>query len=214
MVLSGARNFILIIVAFLAVLLAYNALSYINFDPHYGFLRLKQEAIATGWYLPGYYSHVLIGGLILLIGLFQLLPASRRKLPKLHRYLGYVYVIGILFFAAPGGLLMSFFIDRGPFVLASFVLQAALWFYFTAMAFDRIRKRDIIAHRAWMFRSYALTFAAITLRVYIFLTSWSFDLSQPEAYAVLAWLSWLPNLIVVEVFIQRTANPKSTIISR
>lgn len=203
MVLSVARNIGVFVVVLLAVALAYNALSYINFDPHYGFLRLKQAAIATGWYLPGYYSHVLLGGLILVIGLFQVIPVSRRKFPRLHRYLGYIYVIGILAFAAPGGLLMSFFIDRGPFVLASFVLQATLWFYFTAMAFDRIRKRDIIAHRAFMWRSYALTFAAITLRVYIFLTSWSFDLSQPEAYAVLAWLSWVPNLIVVEVFIRR-----------
>lgn len=203
MVLSIARNIGVFVVVLLAVALAYNALSYINFDPHYGFLRLKQAAIATGWYLPGYYSHVLLGGLILVIGLFQVIPVSRRKFPRLHRYLGYIYVIGILAFAAPGGLLMSFFIDRGPFVLASFVLQATLWFYFTAMAFDRIRKRDIIAHRAFMWRSYALTFAAITLRVYIFLTSWSFDLSQPEAYAVLAWLSWVPNLIVVEVFIRR-----------
>ncbi|MGC1241041.1 MAG: DUF2306 domain-containing protein [Chryseosolibacter sp.] len=202
MVLSFARSIVLAVVAFLAVILAYNALSYINFDPHYGFLRLKQEAIATGWYLPGYYSHVLLGGLILVIGFFQLLPVSRRKLPGLHRYLGYVYVMGILFFAAPGGLVMSFFINRGPFVLASFIVQAALWFYFTAMAFDRVRKRDITAHRRWMWRSYALTFAAVTLRIYIYLTSWTFDLGLPEAYAVLSWLSWVPNLMAVEVYLR------------
>ena len=202
MVLSLARNIVLFVVAFLAVTLACNALSYINFDPDYGFLRLKQAAVATGWYLPGYYSHVLFGGMILVIGLFQLLPVSRRKLPKLHRYLGYVYVVGILVFAAPGGLLMSFFIDRGPFVLASFVLQAILWFYFTAMALERILKRDVEAHRAWMWRSYALTFAAITLRVYIFMTSWTLNLAQPEAYAVLAWLSWVPNLMVVEIVLR------------
>src|SRR5690349_2236351 len=112
MTLSLVRNLALVVIALLALLLAYNALTYINFDPHYGFLRLKQDAIATGWYLPGYYSHVLLGGLILLIGFFQLLPVSRRKFRRLHRMLGYVYVIGILLFAAPGGLLMSFFINR------------------------------------------------------------------------------------------------------
>ena len=85
----------------------------------------------------------------------------------------------------------------------SFIVQATLWFYFTAMAFDRIKKRDITAHRQWMWRSYALTFAAVTLRVYIYLTSWTFDLGQPEAYATLAWLSWVPNLIVVEVYLRR-----------
>jgi hypothetical protein len=110
--------------------------------------------------------------------------------------------MGILFFAAPGGLVMSFFIGRGPLVLASFVLQTVLWFYFTALAFDRIRRKDVIAHKQWMWRSYALTFAAITLRVYIFFTSWNYDLNQPVAYATLAWLSWVPNLIAVELFLQ------------
>jgi uncharacterized membrane protein len=202
MILSAAKNIGLFVIGVLAITLAYNALTYLNFDPHYGFLKLKQQAIATGIYLPGYYSHVLIGGLILVIGLFQLHPASMRKFRRLHRFFGYIYVMGILFFAAPGGLLMSFFIHRGPMVQASFIVQATLWFYFTAMAFDRIRKGDVTAHRQWMWRSYALTFAAITLRVCIYFTSWSVDLSQPEAYATLAWLSWVPNLIVIECFLR------------
>ena len=210
MALSLLRNIVLTVVFCLAAALAYNALTYINFDPHYGFLRLKQEAIATGWYLPGYYSHVLLGGLILVIGLFQLLPFSRRKLPKLHRYFGYLYVVGILCFAAPGGLLMAFFIDRGYFVLGSFVLQATLWFFFTLMAFERIRNRDIIAHRQWMWRSYALTFAAVTLRIYIYLVSWKFDLAEPEAYGILAWLSWVPNLILVEIYLRRSQRKAPT----
>lgn len=200
--LSFSKNVALFLVLFLAVALSINALSYLNFETTYGFLRLKQKAIATGIYLPFYYSHVLIAALILLIGIFQLHPASRDKFPAIHRYLGYFYVMGILFFAAPGGLVMSMFIDRGPMVLASFVSQTLLWFYFTAMAFDRIRKRDVVAHKEWMWRSYALTFAAITLRIYIFFTSWTFDLSQPAAYATLAWLSWVPNLLIVEFFLR------------
>lgn len=200
--LSFSRKAFYFFVVTLAVLLAANALSYINFDPQYGFLKLKQNAIATGWYLPFYYSHVLAGGLILVIGLFQLHPVSLRKFRKLHRLSGYVYVMGILFFAAPGGLVMSLFIGRGPLVLSSFIVQDVLWFYFTAQAFERIRKRDIDAHRRFMYRSFALTFAAITLRVYIFFVSWSYDLSQPVAYATLAWLSWVPNLLAMEIYLR------------
>ena len=196
------KNLGLVLVVLLAGSLAFNAWSYGNFDPQYGFLRLKEKAIATGWYLPFYYSHVLVAGLILLVGLFQLHPSSRRRFVKAHRYLGYFYVGGILFFAAPGGLVMSFFINRGPCVLASFLLQTIFWFFFTAMAFDRIRKRDIDAHKQWMWRSYALTFAAVTLRVYIFFSSYRYNLSQPSAYATLAWLSWVPNLLIVEGFLR------------
>jgi hypothetical protein len=200
---SGFFTSVLLVVATtLTLLLAFNALSYINFDPQYGFLKLKQKAIATGWYLPFYYSHVLVAGGILVAGIFQLHPISRKKFPRVHRWLGYYYVMGILFFAAPGGLVMSFFIDRGPAVLVSFLVQTALWFYCTGMAFNLIRKKDIDGHRAWMWRSYALTFAAVTLRVYIFFTSWSINLAEPGAYALLAWLSWVPNLIVAELYIQ------------
>src|SRR5689334_21011140 len=94
------RMIFTIIAGILAIALAGNALTYFNFDPQYSFLRLKQEAIATGWYLPAYYSHVLISGIILVVGLFQLHPKSNTKFRKTHRVLGYVYVMGILFFAA------------------------------------------------------------------------------------------------------------------
>lgn len=205
-VVGFARKVTYAIVILLVVSLATNALTYINFDSNYGFLKLKQNAIATGWYLPFYYSHVLIAGLILVVGLFQLHPISRARYRDAHRMLGYFYVMGILFFAAPGGLIMSLFINRGPWVLASFLLQTVLWFFFTFMAFKRILHKDIVAHKQWMWRSYALTFAAVTLRIYIFLFSWSFDMSQPESYATLAWLSWVPNLLVVEFMNKKEWN--------
>ena len=198
-----AKGSLWFIIFLLAVLLAVNALSYANFDTHYGFLKLKQQAIASGWYLPAYYSHVLISGLILVAGFFQLFPASSSRFRRVHRMLGYFYVMGILFFAAPGALGMSLFIGRGPWVLSSFVLQGVLWFWFTAVAFREIRKKNIAAHKRWMWRSYALTFAAITLRVYIFIISRDVDLSQPEMYAALAWGSWVPNLVFVEMFVIR-----------
>jgi len=200
------RNFILVFVFLLVASLCWNALSYGNFDQNFGFLRLKQQAIETGLYLPAYYSHVLIGGLILVIGFFQLLPMSL-KFRQLHRMLGAGYVFGILFFSAPGGLVMAFFIDRGPLTLLSFVAQCTLWFWCTAMAYRAVRNKNIAEHQAWMWRSYALTFAAVTLRLYIFMVSSSFDLSQPSAYALLAWLSWVPNLLLVEIWIRRFRRP-------
>lgn len=198
------KGLLWVLAFFLTMLLAGNALTYLNFDPTYSFLRLKQAAIATGWYLPAYYAHVLVGGVILVAGLFQLHPKSNQKFKRTHRFLGYVYVMGILFFAAPGGLVMSLFIQRGPWVLTSFLLQASLWFAFTALAFNRIRKKDIAGHRRWMIRSYALTFAAVTLRLYVLISSFHYSLNVPEAYATIAWLSWVPNLLIAELVIHQT----------
>ena len=200
----GAFYFMLLL---MAVPLSINALSYLNLDSDYGFLRIKSDAISTGWYLPAYYAHVLVGAVILLVGFFQIHPTFGLRWRNTHRMLGKVYVGGILFLSAPGGLVMSLFINRGPIVQASFVLQCTLWFIFTWIAYIRIRQRDIHSHRQWILRSFALTLAAITLRIYVFLGSWSFDLAQPTAYATIAWLSWVPNLLVCEWYLRVSNRP-------
>ncbi|MEP2668673.1 MAG: DUF2306 domain-containing protein [Cyclobacteriaceae bacterium] len=190
------------IIFLLIVTLSINAFSYLNFNFTYGFLRLKQEAIQTGWYLPAYYSHIIIAGFILLIGFFQLNTKISLREKWLHRFLGKCYAYGIFLFAAPGGIIMSFFINRGTLVLLSFLIQSILWVVFTAYAIKAIKNGDIIIHKKWMWRSYALTFAAVTLRLYAFATSWSVDLTHPTAYAIIAWLSWTLNLIFVELYLR------------
>lgn len=198
---TATRWLLGILVVLLVVSLSWNAFTYFNFNSSYGFLRLKQAAIASGWYLPAYYSHVLAAGLILILGLFQLNTKLSLRWKELHRFLGKCYAYGILFFAAPGGLVMSFFINRGPWVFTSFILQCLCWFLFTAIAVKNIQRGKINEHRDWMWRSYALTFAAVTLRLYVFLFTSSYDLSAPEAYGVIAWASWTLNLVAVELYL-------------
>lgn len=198
--MNGIKKTVYVVLLLLALPLAFNALSYIHFNTAYGFLKLKTQAISTGWYLPAYYAHVLLAALILLIGFFQLLPVNGGR-RNWHRLLGKLYVGGILFLSAPGALIMSFFIQRGPWVLASFVLQCTLWIVFTWLAYRRIREGNREEHRQWMLRSFSLTLAAITLRVYVFAASWSFDLYQPVAYAAIAWLSWGLNLLICEWYL-------------
>jgi len=186
-----------------AVALAGNTLYYINFDSSFGFLRHKQNAVATGWYLPAFYAHIFAGALVLIAGFFQFQNKLRKRFPATHRLTGYMYVIGILAFAAPGGMVMAMFIGRGPVVLSSFVLQCTLWIVFTVLALLSARQRNFRMHEQWMIRSFALTLAAITLRMYIFGASWFYDLSAPAVYGVFAWLSWVPNLILGEIIIRR-----------
>ena len=49
-----------------------------------------------------------------------------------------------------------------------------------------------------MIRNFALTFAAVTLRAYLGLSQAVFGLSFEAFYPVVAWLCWVPNLIVAE----------------
>ncbi len=192
-----------------AAALAANTLFYLNLDSSFGFLRHKQNAVATGWYLPAFYAHIFAGALVLLAGFFQFQEKLRKKWPTTHRLTGYVYVTGILAFAAPGGMVMAMFIGRGAVVLSSFVLQCTLWIVFTTLAVLSARRREFRGHEQWMIRSFALTLAAITLRLYIFGASWFFDLSTPAVYGVFAWLSWVPNLILGEIIIRRKITSRA-----
>jgi len=62
----------------------------------------------------------------------------------------------------------------------------------------------VLAHQRWMIRSLALTFAAVTLRVYLPL-SVAVGLPFDVAYPVIAWVCWVPNLLVAEcLFVPRS----------
>jgi uncharacterized membrane protein len=118
----------------------------------------------------------------------------------LHKALGKLYVFGVLFFAAPGAYVMTVFINRGLFVFMSFLSQNTLWTMFTFAAWLYIKKRKIEEHVEMMRRSYALALGAVTLRFYIWcFTVFGNGVNFEHNYIIIAFLSWLPNLLVAEL---------------
>ena len=180
------------------ILSAGTFLQYYDFKHHSEFLEIKRQAVATGWYLPAFYCHIIGSSIILIVGFFQFSKKMRNN-KALHRLLGKVYVFGILFFAAPGAFVMTAFINRGPWVTLSFLLQNILWVIFTLYGWISIVKGNTDDHVKMMHRSYALAFAAVTLRLYIWLlTVLGNGVHFDNNYIIIAFLSWVPNLLVVE----------------
>jgi len=79
---------------------------------------------------------------------------------------------------------------------------ALSWLTTTSMAYISIRRKEIAAHQIWMIRSYALTFAAVTLRLYL---GPSIALGAPfdVAYPIISWACWVPNIIAAELIFVR-----------
>src|ERR1700743_93434 len=152
----------------LILILCLGTLQYLSFKPDIAFLKLKQFAVKTGFYLPAFYAHIFGASTILIAGFFQFFKKAHNY-KSWHRILGKVYVFGVLFFAAPGAYVMTFFIHRGTGVFISFLLQNTLWVVFTVYACLYIKKGKVNGHISMMHRSYALAFAAVTLRLYIWL---------------------------------------------
>ena len=141
-------------------------------------------------------AHFAGGGLALAVGPFQFLRSQRARRPALHRWLGRLYVAAIVA-GGSAGLVLAFFSQGGAVAHAGFGLLAAAWLLTTTAAYLRIRRGDVAAHRQWMIRSFALTLAAVTLRIYL-PASQAAGISFEAAYPVIAWACWLPNLVVAE----------------
>lgn len=140
---------------------------------------------------------------LLALGPLQFLDPFRRRFPRVHRVLGRVYLVGILV-ASITGFRMGLMAHGGPLAEVAFCTFAVMWLLTGAKALERILRRDIVGHRAWMIRNFALTFGAVTLRVYLNFFQWlgqDFD----AIYVACAWAGWIPNMLFAEWLVARHA---------
>lgn len=155
----------------------------------------------------GAFVHFACSPLALVTGALQVNRAIRTRHLVLHRWLGRLYVLAVLL-GGTSGLSMALQAQGGPVSEWGFGLLAVLWLLSTGLGFVAMRRGQRTAHRDWMLRSYALTLAAITLRIYI-PASMVAGLPFEEAYRVIAWLCWVPNVLVAEWVVRRLRHSAS-----
>ena len=217
---SFKKNFPWALMAFLAVIVTIIALApYITFNSENFNNATARYATESTLRYVGLFVHAFAGGIALLLGPFQFLDRFRKRRPVVHRWMGRLYLVSILigglsaFIIAPG--MISGLVGE-----VGLMSLAVLWLWTGAMAYRSIRNGDVKSHREWMIRSFALTFAAATLRLWLgtliatqmpFLQTkyaGDFDALFVEVYRVVMWLCWVPNIIIAEMIIQRRRNPK------
>lgn len=146
--------------------------------------------------------HIYLGAVALLTGWSQFIKKWRNKRLNFHRNLGKVYIIVVLL-SGISGLYIAYFAEGGIPAQLGFTGLALSWLYTTIMAYTSIRKKKINDHQKWMIRSYALTFAAVTLRIWLPMFQYGFGMDFISAYVIIAWLCWVPNTIWAEWKVRR-----------
>lgn len=136
--------------------------------------------------------HISLAPVALALGVVQFFPELRKQRKRLHRWVGRVYALSILV-SGGAGLVVALNAAGGISAQAGFAGLAVLWVIVTGNAVRHAMARRIGKHRRWMIYSFALTFAGVTLRLYL-LGFMAAGFSYTEASAYLAWLCWLPNL--------------------
>lgn len=197
------------VVTILAIVIALYALVYVVAGERMYPPQLADSFRARPW---GIYPHAFFGGVALALGTLQFrrrLIVGRRKL---HRVAGTIYLIAAAL-TGIAGLYMSFYAFGGVATGLGFASLAVLLLTTTGMAYVRIRQRDVVAHREWMIRSYALIFAAVTLRIELPILIGFFGDFLP-AYRTIAWLSWVPNFLWATLYVRATRAREAPIVSR
>ena len=143
----------------------------------------------------------------LVIGAFQLNSKLRARFLISHRWLGRTYVPAVII-GGVAGFVLALGSFGGYITHFGFGLMAILWVSSTLIAFWHIRRGDISKHRTWMIRSYALTLAAVTLRIYLPLSQVS-GVEFETAYQVVSWLCWVPNVLIAEFILISRLSGKS-----
>lgn len=165
-----------------------------------GIEPLAPNIVANLYARPFLYLHVAGAATALLVMPLQFLTPLRARRPKLHGWIGRLYVAGCTA-GGLGGFVLAFGSTAGLPVTLGFGLLAPIWAGVTIMGWRTAVARRFQEHRAWMIRSAALTFAAVTLRLYLPILQLA-GLNFLLAYRLTAFISWIPNLILAELYLR------------
>jgi hypothetical protein len=194
------------LMAFLSVAIAGISSRYFTFNPA---LAAPPFQARVAGHDPWLFLHIGGGITALTVGSFQFSRLLRTRYLAWHRRLGIAYLI-----AATVGGLAGFRIalesSGGLATHFGFGILAIAWLITTAMAYRRVLQRKIQSHREWMIRSFALTFAAVTLRLWLPLFAGVLKLDFMQAYQTISWLCWVPNILIAEILVSRSRQRLTT----
>lgn len=156
-------------------------------------------------FAPWLLVHIIFGMTALILGPFQFINSIRTKYPRTHRTMGKIYLMSIVI-AAIASLYMS--VDKiifGEKAIAygfGLFMLAAVWLLTSGMAYWAVRSRNFVQHREWMVRSFVVTCAFVTFRLFARLLTQGFGINESAASEIMAWACWAIPLMVAEVFLQ------------
>lgn len=170
--------------------------------PHYAILtpRSYGEYWATRGYLI---PHVAGAGIAILVGLLQFSRRLRARWPRVHRRLGWAYVVGCVV-GAPAAIALAAHSDCAVCRPALGTL-AVYWFAATIAAFVLARRREFARHRLFMIRSFVAMNVFVIVRIAYLTPIPGLDEGEHRIVAEYVscfvplllteiWLSWRPEL--------------------
>jgi uncharacterized membrane protein len=187
---------------FLAILTAILIPISFFLSPNHGILQDKDKTLlANQLYIDSFYVHVVLGGIALLIGWVGFMDKIRNKYLHFHRIAGRIYVFCFLVTGLTS-ILVSYHASGGIVSQLGFMSVGIIAVFTTIKGFSAILNKEIREHWAWMRYSYACCLASVTLRLWMPILSFFME-DFLTSYRIVAWLSWVPNLLFVKFYLNK-----------
>ncbi|MGZ3874243.1 MAG: DUF2306 domain-containing protein [Mucilaginibacter sp.] len=176
----------------------------VNSAFHY--FSYNSKAYAEYWpYAPWLALHIAGGMIALVLGPFQFIPSIRKNYARTHRTIGKTYLISVAI-AACMSLVLSIhkiIVTEKALTFGSGLAGLALaWLLTTGMAYWSVRYRNFVQHREWMVRSFVVTCAFVSFRLFFRILTGSLHTDPAATGDTMAWACWAFPLIVAEAFLQ------------
>lgn len=156
--------------------------------------------------------HILTVSLYAILGAFQFAAGFRLRRPGWHRAAGKLLVLcGLM--AGLTGLWLNLFYSRpagsGELLYAFRLLFGSAMVVSILLGFAAILRGDVIRHRAWMIRGYAIGLGAGTQVLTEFAGALTLGPPDEISKALLMGAGWVINLSVAEWAIRRRSIPSA-----
>ncbi len=213
----GRRRTVVVVAILSIVIVAAIVPGYLPLDPDNSRVGIRPD---VPFHFPVLLVHIFSAAIALLTGPFQFSGTLRRRAPRVHRLLGRTYLIALIP-ATLSGLVVAVLSTAGPIANVGFVLLDIAWIVTGIQGYRAVRAHRYRSHERWMTRNFAVTFAAVTLRIWLSLLivaqlpllkpvyGGDFDGLFQTAYLSSAWLCWVPNVLFIEWYLRRRAGRTS-----
>lgn len=161
-------------------------------------------------------THIVSVTTFALLAILQFVPSFRRRHPVWHRRAGRVLVAtGLL--VAGSALWLTLFYEAQPgtggLLLAFRLVFASAMAACLVLGFTAVRRREFVAHRAWMIRAYAIGLGAGT-QVFTEGIGGAIFGTGVTAGDLAKGAAWVVNLAVAEWIIRRPARRRPPLTTR
>lgn len=138
--------------------------------------------------------HFIGGGIAIIFGVLQFSSTLRQRYLVLHKTVGPIYFLAVICSGVAGLFLGMNVVEGGSTARSGFTLLAIFWLLTASFALMAIMRKDIALHRYWVTINFALTLAALSLRIQLPIGMALFEFDT--VYAFVAWSCWVPNIII------------------